>query len=125
MRISDWSSDVCSSDLLSLLSLMLGDGDNFASVEDNAMRGAFGNIQANVAAGAGNLQANDSALSAIDADNVFASAQVFNSQATGANIATDFPSGPDNQLIFDAHVGDAVLSERSEEHTSELQSLMR
>ena len=105
------SAAVVDQDQLSLLSLMLGDGDNFASVEDNAMRGAFGNIQANVAAGAGNLQANDAALSAIDADNVFASAQVFNSQATGANIATDFPSGPDNQLIFDAHVGDAVLSE--------------
>ncbi|MGH8083692.1 MAG: hypothetical protein ACREPV_00245 [Lysobacter sp.] len=107
------SSATVDQDQLSLLSLMLGDGDNFASVEGNAMRGAFGNIQANVAAGAGNLQANDAALSAIDADDVFASAQVFNSQMTGANIATDEPSGPDNQLIYDAHVGDAVLSDAS------------
>jgi hypothetical protein len=105
------SSATVDQDQLSLLSLMLGDGDNFASVEGNAMRGAFGNIQANVAAGAGNLQANDAALSAIDADDVFASAQVFNSQATGANIATDFPSGAVNELIYRAHVGDAVLSE--------------
>src|SRR3546814_14453050 len=110
MRISDWSSDVCSSDLLSLLSLMLGDGDNFASVEDNAMRGAFGNIQANVAAGAGNLQANDAALSAIDAANVFASAQVFNSQATGANLATDFPRGPANHTISHPPAGTPVLT---------------
>ncbi|GAB2628476.1 hypothetical protein [Novilysobacter erysipheiresistens] len=107
------SAAVVDQDQLSLLSLMLGDGDNFASVEDNAMRGAFGNIQANVAAGAGNLQANDAALSAIDADNVFASAMVFNSQATGANIATDFPSGPVGELIYDAHVGDDALRDAS------------
>ena len=107
------SAAVVDQDQLSLLSLMLGDGDNFASVEDNAMRGAFGNIQANVAAGAGNLQANDAALSAIDADNMFASAMVFNSQATGANIATDFPSGPVGELIYDAHVGDDVLRDAS------------
>ncbi len=100
-------------DQFSLLNLILGDGDNFASAEDDAMSGAFGNIQANIAAGAGNLQANDAALSAIDASDVFASAMVFNSQVTGANIATDFPSGPDHELIYSAHVGDNVLSDAS------------
>lgn len=113
IRVESESAALVDQDQFSLLNLILGDGDNFASVEDDAMSGAFGNIQANVAAGAGNLQANDAALSAIDADNVFASAQVFNSQVTGANITTDFPSGPDAQLIYDAHVGDNVLSDAS------------
>lgn len=113
IHVQGESAAVVDQDQFSLLNLMLGDGDNFASVEGNALRDAFGNIGANVAAGAGNLQANDAALSAIDADNVFASAMVFSSQVTGANIATDFPSGPDNQLIYDAHVGDDALRDAS------------
>lgn len=111
IHVQSESAAVVDQDQFSLLNLILGDGDNFASVEDNAMMDAFGNIQVNVAAGAGNLQANDAALSAIDGSDVFASAQVFNSQVTGANITSDFPSGPDSQLIYDAHVTDDVLSD--------------
>jgi hypothetical protein len=86
-----------------------GDGDNDASASGNAMRGASGNIGANIAAGVGNAQANDAAISAVDGSRVFGSAMVFNSQATAANASTDWPSGPDNQLFNDATVGDNVL----------------
>lgn len=111
--VSAESAALVDQDQFSLLSLMLGDGDNFASAEGNALRDAFGNIGLNIAAGAGNLQANDAALSALDGEDVFASAMVFNSQITGANIATDFPSGPDSQLIYDARVTDNVLRDAS------------
>lgn len=110
ITIDSESAAAVDQDQLSLLNLILGDGDNSALVEDDAMSGAIGNIQANVASGAGNLQANDAALSISDGDDVFASAMVFGSQVTGANITTDFPSGPDNELIYEAHVGDNALS---------------
>jgi hypothetical protein len=57
----------------------------------------------------GNAQANDAAISAVDGDDVMATAQVFNTQATAINGATDYPSGPDNQLFNDASVDDNVL----------------
>jgi hypothetical protein len=88
----------------------LGDGDNEASLTDSALSAAEGNIGANVAAGVGNAQANDVALSSIDGRRVFASAQLFNSQIT-TNGGTDFPSGPDNQLFYTAYATDDVLSD--------------
>jgi hypothetical protein len=63
-----------------------GDGDNDAHMTDNALKGAEGNIGVNVAAGVGNAQSNDAALSAIDSKDVFSSAMVFNSQLTDSNI---------------------------------------
>jgi hypothetical protein len=110
---SSESGAVTDQDQFSLLNLVLGDGDNSASASGDAMNHASGNIGANIASGAGNLQANDAALSSVDGTRVFASAMVFSSQVTGANIATDFPSGPDNQLIYDAHVTDHVLANAS------------
>jgi hypothetical protein len=87
-----------------------GDGDNDASASGDALSDAEGNIGVNIAAGVGNAQANDAAISAVDGDDVMATAQVFNTQATLINGATDFPSGPDNGLFNDASVEDDVLS---------------
>ena len=64
-----------------------GDGDHDARMGDSALAGAQGNIGANVAAGVGNTQANNAALSAVDGKKVFASAMTFNSQATVFNVA--------------------------------------
>lgn len=80
-------------------------GENKARLGGNALRGAEGNIGVNVSAGAGNAQANDAALTAVDGggsshsngyrnnhkDNdaaaVFAAAQVFSSQTGKSNLA--------------------------------------
>ena len=64
-----------------------GDGDHDARMGDSALAGAQGNIGANVAAGVGNVQANNGALSAVDGKKVFASAMTFNSQQTEGNLA--------------------------------------
>ncbi len=88
----------------------LGDGDNSASASGDAMRGAQGNMGLNIAAGVGNVQSNDAALSSVDGDAVFAAAQVFNSQTTVANYGTD-AGRADNQLFYDASLGDSVLSD--------------
>ncbi|ATE69932.1 hypothetical protein IEQ11_00170 [Lysobacter capsici] len=64
-----------------------GDGDHTAHLGGNALSDAQGNIGANVAAGVGNAQANDTALSAVDGEKVFASAMTFNSQGSSYNYA--------------------------------------
>ncbi|MCZ7655219.1 MAG: hypothetical protein M5R42_14560 [Rhodocyclaceae bacterium] len=51
--------------------------NNAKLVDGNAMSGASGNIGLNVVAGSNNQQANEAALSAVDAAFVFASAQNF------------------------------------------------
>lgn len=66
------------------------DGAFEASVSGNAMRGAEGNLHANVASGVGNAQSNDAALAAVDGDAVFAKAQTFSSQTTAGNFALGF-----------------------------------
>lgn len=109
--IDSTSSALVDQDQATVANLSFGDGDNSAGAWDDALSDAEGNIGANIAAGVGNAQANDAALSAIDGDRVFASAEVFNSQTTTAAIATDFPSGPDNQHFFDASVSDNVLAD--------------
>jgi hypothetical protein len=83
----------------------LGDGDNEASMSDSALQGAEGNIGVNIAAGVGNAQSNDAALSSIDAEDSLATAMVFNSQSTLGNYATS--SNPDT--YFEATLdGDAL-----------------
>jgi hypothetical protein len=82
-----------------------GDGDNIAHMGDNALNAAEGNIGVNVAAGVGNAQSNDAALSAIDGEDVFASAMVFNSQVTEGNFAFSSVSGTDYRATLD---GDAL-----------------
>ena len=63
----------------------LGDGDATAGAHNNAGRDAQGNIGLNIAAGAGNAQSNDVAMSAVDGSRVFASAMSFNNQGTFGN----------------------------------------
>lgn len=111
--VTSQSSALVDQDQVALLNLILGDGDMSASAGEDALRGAEGNIGANVAAGVGNAQANDAAISAIDAGDVFASAAVFNNQGSAANIGSDFPSGPDSQLFYDASASDDVLRDAS------------
>ena len=62
---------------------------NNAVVDGNAMQGASGNIGLNVTAGSNNQQANEAALSAVDADFVFASAQNFALQQAKDNPTTN------------------------------------
>lgn len=62
---------------------------NNAVVDGNAMQGASGNIGLNVSAGSNNQQANEAALSAVDADFVFASAQNFALQSAAHNPTTN------------------------------------
>lgn len=89
--------------------LLLGDGDMTAEASGDALRGAQGNVGANIAAGVGNAQANDAAISSVDGPRVFASAAVFSSQSSSVNIGSDFPSGPQAGLSYDASVGDNIL----------------
>ena len=110
IRVSSESGALVDQDQSTLGNVSYGDGDNTASASGDALSAASGNIGANIAAGVGNAQANDVALSSVDGDRVFASAMVFNSQTTAINGATDYPSGPDNQLFNDASVSDNVLS---------------
>ena len=111
ISIASESKAVVDQDQATIANGSFGDGDNSASASGDAMRGAQGNMGLNIAAGVGNVQSNDAALSSVDGDAVFAAAQVFNSQATAINGGTDAPSGPSNQLFYDASIGDNVLSD--------------
>ncbi|MGY4514645.1 hypothetical protein [Lysobacter sp. HA18] len=65
--------------------LSIGDGSHAADFNGNALFGAQGNIGVNVAAGVGNEQANDAALSSVDAGKVFATAMSTSQQLTEFN----------------------------------------
>src|SRR3546814_9009919 len=96
MRIIDWSSDVCSSDLAALIAKeMLGIVPAFALLADPIFHG--------------------------DAD-------IVEKDFIGITAAVDRfdrPHGDAGRFHIDEQEGDALLLARSEEHTSELQSLMR
>lgn len=62
---------------------------NNAKADGNSLQGASGNIGLNVTAGSNNQQANEAALSAVDADFVFASAQNFALQSAAHNPTTN------------------------------------
>ncbi len=108
IRVRSESGALVDQDQLTLGNLSLGDGDNGASASGDALRRASGNIGANIAAGVGNAQANDVALSSVDGNAVFASALVFNSQTTAVNGGTD-AGRADNQLFYTASVTNNVL----------------
>ena len=110
--VASESAAVVDQDQTTLANWSTGDGDNSASASEDALSGALGNIGANIAAGVGNAQANDVALSSVDGNAVFASAMVFNSQWTYGNGGTD-NGRPDNQLFYNASVGDNVLAAAS------------
>src|SRR3546814_8869820 len=106
MRISDWSSDVCSSDLRA----------GVAAVAGEVQRTAAGLGEAAVA---------------LDFAGEFAVAFLIDGQLVGADVDVRPLAArqPGNRLIVTAEVertaADVEFGFRSEEHTSELQSLMR
>src|SRR3546814_9609170 len=93
MRISDWSSDVCSSDLLG--DAVLFQAKDFA---DFPIGLPLGNEYDAIA---------------------LAVCEVNGTAARGTTPTADLPSGIERES------SDQLSSKRSEEHTSELQSLMR
>src|SRR3546814_9014947 len=106
MRISDWSSDVCSSDLMAAGSAMLLVGGDVAA-----------------------LAACDDVLAAISDKRIHfgpsgsgAAAKVINNAVAHAVMAVVAEAG---SMATAAGVDCEKLVGRSEEHTSELQSLMR
>src|SRR3546814_9491275 len=116
MRISDWSSDVCSSDLLGLvlrLPLVVGHPvDNLAGgvvVQAQALLLGGGQVPLGEAVAAESRQVHQ-----VDVLHVAALAQVLDKRAEGGGL----------QLGAGLFVQRRHVS-RSEEHTSELQSLMR
>jgi hypothetical protein len=109
ISVSSESGAVVDQDQYTDANWSLGDGDNSAYLSGSALSDASGNIGANVAAGVGNAQANDTALSSVDGDEVFAHAMVFSSQTTGINLGTD-DGHADNQLFYTASATDDVLS---------------
>src|SRR3546814_2925232 len=111
MRISDWSSDVCSSDLRNILPETRDDVYDLA-----------GNITAGPGSTAGEI---DPALSALAGVPVTI-AGVPASAADGAPSLDNFAAAANQANASDLGRYRTLRPEtRSEEHTSELQSLMR
>src|SRR3546814_4034204 len=117
MRISDWSSDVCSSDLLSIDAKAAGPVHDALSILDHprldllsrlgmAAEGSGGTVDAD-------LHFNFPLKKDLDFDDV--SLQVAAAVADGAM----------RNVLLDQDMPAAQLQVRSEEHTSELQALMR
>src|SRR3546814_5197417 len=103
MRISDWSSDVCSSDLADLQRVALGLRSARLCLAD-LVRNAADRLDM-----VADLVRDDIGLRGV---------------ARGAELAVEFAE--EGGVEIDALIGGAVEgTHRSEEHTSELQSLMR
>src|SRR3546814_9628552 len=102
MRISDWSSDVCSSDLRELQ----------MSVDTAALAGAYSKVQGK--------DYNVSANAALT-DN----RQVLDYLGTPSVTVVSWSGGTNNAVRVSAQTQRDLPFSRSEEHTSELQSLMR
>mgnify|MGYP003408270833 CR=1 FL=1 len=66
IRVASESAATVDQDQTTTANESLGDGDHTAHLGGSALSDAQGNIGANVAAGVGNTQANDTALSAVD-----------------------------------------------------------
>src|SRR3546814_6529852 len=111
MRISDWSSDVCSSDLSQLFDRML-------QVNAAAFYTDYKGIQIQIQRGIGASfeNAGNARIKGFEVETIFAPSRVFRVSASAGYIDAYYrrindPSG--------------TITLRSEEHTSELQSLMR
>jgi hypothetical protein len=74
------------------------DSPNTAKV-DGVAKDAKGNIGLNAAAGAGNAQANQTAISKVDAKDVFASAQNFSTQNTKSNYSDNVNGSPNTAKL--------------------------
>src|SRR3546814_4760820 len=104
MRISDWSSDVCSSDLL--------------------QRRLVRRVGAAAASGAGAAAGNRGRAADRPGD-PDRDQRRDRCRWTGARIDPDAPGGTDRHAYPARPCADTLRAARSEEHTSELQSLMR
>src|SRR3546814_5097108 len=104
MRISDWSSDVCSSDLLAREGLAFGAGTNAATGFESTVYML-------------NLPRNDAAL----LDTALMLMRETASELTIEQAAVDRGRG----VVMAERRERRTFAYRSEEHTSELQSLMR
>lgn len=76
-------------------------GTNYATIDGGSGNGAQGNLGLNVAAGSGNAQGNEVALSALDSGIVFAAAQTFSTQTARVN-GTASNHTPNNAGVHDA-----------------------
>src|SRR3546814_8840023 len=110
MRISDWSSDVCSSDLK--VQPATGIGDNVGIISFEIEREQGGAVE--LPAGRGNSRA----VAYLDR---------LGNRDTDTRLAARYLWQPVGLLLLVASFaqGDRCENLRSEEHTSELQSLMR
>lgn len=105
IRVNSESSAIVDQDQITQDNWSLGDGDHDADMTDNALNAAQGNVGVNVATGVGNAQANDTALSSVDGERVFASAMVFSNQASYFNYASSNQSDTYYSATLD---GDAL-----------------
>src|SRR3546814_2055065 len=115
MRISDWSSDVCSSDLDTLLQAVWQSADgrpadrlDLQEVDDLLDRLAMGDLLAPVGA---------------PVDRLLEQVALHLQHAAGHDVVEGGHAFEQRHVLESAR--DALARRRSEEHTSELQSLMR
>src|SRR3546814_2702449 len=111
MRISDWSSDVCSSDLIN---------EAYEVLKDPQKRAAYDRFGKSMPNGFGGGGADFG-----DIGDIFES--IFGSAFGGRQQQRGPARGADLRYDMEIRLEDAFTgcSRRSEEHTSELQSLMR
>src|SRR3546814_2045920 len=102
MRISDWSSDVCSSDLGAVLGAGLAAGDGGVDEGDAPLLAGGGQLARHLGRGGGVVDEN-----------------------AARGHAGEGPLLAQHHAAQVVVVADAGKHQRSEEHTSELQSLMR
>src|SRR3546814_9034658 len=107
MRISDWSSDVCSSDLI-------------ASVATRQNGAIEGDLFIDCTGHASLLIGGHMGVEWIDRGDT-----LFNDRALAAQVPVAPGSPIASQTVSTAHEAGWIWDIRSEEHTSELQSLMR
>src|SRR3546814_3076567 len=126
MRISDWSSDVCSSDLISL--------SLFPPVAVSVENVGFANAPGAMTPEMASIDRLDVALQILPLLSGEIAIDRFILEKPVINLEVDEQGRPNWQLETaeaapapsgDADGGDAGGAPRSEEHTSELQSLMR
>src|SRR3546814_8627392 len=108
MRISDWSSDVCSSDLAS----------NLITLDDTGVLDAAGNTSL------GSTDSNSYAIDTLRPTATIVVADTALAAGETSTVTITFNEAVSGLTTADFSVANGALS-RSEEHTSELQSLMR
>src|SRR3546814_4805181 len=126
MRISDWSSDVCSSDLACVVLRVRGDGGpDILTFTEAGTLARFGFNGAGIAV-TGNYLECERDYTQIGVPLALIRRKVL--QQDNPSLAFDAiystAKSASNNLAL-SHAGTGIVHDRSEEHTSELQSLMR